>query len=1145
MNLIGILLRRLILTLFTLYSVNGYCILPEFEFAYASINNQIDTDNGIFSGATGDHGAPVTSGGIVIEGFEYGTKSATLISSFGHSFASTAISASTFGNQSAQAILENTADSNLVSGSNFLEVDNVIRRGLLQDGGLDTLIGQDGIATYNEDDLKSAEADYRRILLIDPFNSNAVEGILESRMARVIKGNLVWDIKRKELFITRYIEMAEDVDGSILKLEIDLLEEMSLIEKDNIKLLLEVYSDPLLLGPGALLRGDFIIAGSEVAQSYNRLIMATSTRFAKSEQDLANKIMALNFFNVGDLNYPNSRTSAAELLKVSHAYISSVLSLLNSYITETTYDLSESDGLDTDLEALNTDALLQLTLNQSKMTELATLTQQGYNTFGFLPDFVPFIKADAHNSNLYTFNKMKGLADSARIEAEKKESFICGVPCKPNQGILGDIKSFAQSEAEYRSRMLDLEVSYQQRLRSLVGDVIIDGIIEADIYTFLFPDVDMDGDGISERDAARADLEIEKGFDFSSGNKGQIAEQYLVITNAELRVDDSYDRMNDLVKEMTAVESEARVLAGLDQSTAQHIFERILSDGSKVSILTKQKGILRQNAADKAARQRKRRSQRSAFINTAIAFVGVVAAPFTAGASLAVTAAAYAGSLAEMDNISRNMSSVSGSTAKAEGVIDARINDINTLQRADITVVEAAKHAQERLIKAQYSIYQLALKQNNLSLSYTMAQRDVDREYHVLSQKSSEVQNLLADLNRTITMLKLNNDSKELGWANVDIRDTLTDSILFADKSLFRAKVWAYIALRSLDYYANLPPQSNGQPDIKLLNLYKKLNFARRSSDIQAVLNEMDVLATSDFIFTLTTVSCPDTGLLSFKYDLFSTNKIIYDDDGNPINNSDTTAYEYYSFFDEILYEGSKAYQARFRDNIRNSISVVGGVRKLNLVFGTDLFPRPTSEFGQYASNPFYLQSAKTSKVIGFSNPNCSGQGMPTDQQGIQINITGNMFGGPRVELKQLGNSFLKHTAWENTDFDENRRLIDPLKNITVYSSYQQILPSWLIGDIDPASLEKEEKIGSDVTAILTALVNGAGSGNTKTLSFTDRSVANDMWVLEINELEHSDNEVFFDQLELMLNEPVSDSPMAEFLTDIQLRVGWNYSNPN
>ena len=366
---------------------------------------------------------------------------------------------------------------------------------------------------------------------------------------------------------------------------------------------------------------------------------------------------------------------------------------------------------------------------------------------------------------------------------------ICGRPCTAAGGILGDLKQFAADQAEFRQRQLDLEISYGQRLRTLVGDVVVPGqsTPEPDIYTFLFPDIDIDGDGVTERDARRAELSA-LGYDFSSGNKGQIAEQYQVVAAAETRADSAVDQMVDLVRRMEAVELEARELAELDQSVAEDIFERITTDGAQISVLIKQRGYLQQAAADRAARRAKRRSMFGSFFGAAVSIGAAVA---TGGASIPFTIAAGVGGIMQ----SASLPSTSGSVAGKVGLIDAQINDIQTLQRADIVVIEAAKQAEAKLIKAKYQVYDLALSQNNLALSYLVAQRDVDRELNMLARQKSEVANLLVDKSRAEAMLRQNNANNYVGWEEVDVRDTLTKSLLIADKALMRAKVWTYITM--------------------------------------------------------------------------------------------------------------------------------------------------------------------------------------------------------------------------------------------------------------------------------------------------------------------------------------------------------------
>ena len=296
----------------------------------------------------------------------------------------------------------------------------------------------------------------------------------------------------------------------------------------------------------------------------------------------------------------------------------------------------------------------------------------------------------------------------------------------------------------------------------------------------------------------------------------------------------------------------------------------------------------------------------------------------------------------------------------------------------------------------------------------------------------------------------------------------------------------------------------------------------------------------------MSATSCQSLGLLSFKYHVLVSTATFFAANGQP-SAGGVTSEGVFRFQDPssgVIFEGARAYQARFRQALRDGLNIAGGIgnRSLKLVFATDLMPRK-SEAGVVGTNPFYLKTAVSSKITGFQNPNCLGTGVPVNAQGIQINLTGSLpVNSPFIRLAQRGNSYLKHSAWVNSDFDSQNKLLDPLAKINVYSSYQQLMPTWLIDDINPGSTTTEATIGSDVSALAQTLQSGQGPGG-KILEFTDRSVANDRWDLLIEENEHSNNTAFFDKLEQMLNSEVPVKESADFLTDIQLWTGWVYRN--
>lgn len=1077
--------------------------LPQFQRAIAVHENGIDTE----TTAVSSIGVSSSSGGVVSNVTVDG-QSAVLVASFGQPFAGTAMGAG-----AEQSLIDLASDQyrgQPQSGARFLDEEDIIRRGLIDPEGLENLTGLagdlDGVNTYDESLLIEAEANFRKALLINPFNVEAAEGAIRARLARVLKANLVWDFRQKEFFITRYTDSEGlDLTGRVLSKEIAGEEENSQRQRAAISLLLDLFSDPLFRGPGDLLRGAYAISGSEVAADTFELLFSTGQRFASSEIGWGEKSVQLNFFNQGMASQTDTRASVADRLANSQGYLTGVMQLVNPFI---------------DMDFAGSGDLLKLSASQGRLAELMTMTSEGYNPWGFVPDFVPFLSAESQNNNLFTYNRLKSVADSARVIAREKEQQV--------EDLLDEIKAFSTTANEYALRIAELEVTYESRLKSLAGVAVVDGQEVWDRFTFLVPDRDLDGDGVLERDKARMDLMAE-GISF--GAKGQVSDQYRIIEIAETRSEQAFNETQNVVRRMELREREAREISEVLESEAESIFLLIKENAEKTGLLIRQKARLQAKAQNRAARKQKRRGMFGGWLSTATGIAtGNPIAIFSG-----ITTMVEAG----------NSSSRPGAVTQTIGKIDAQIAEIQALERAEITVTQMEAQKEQLLIKAKFAIAELALSQANLGLDYYIAERDVDREVNRLSNILGQVKSTYSDFQRLQALLTKNEDNLEIGWADEDVRDVLTNEVIIADEALNRAKVWTFVALRSLEYYANKPPQSNGQPNSQILSLYKRLYFARKTSDLAALLNDMDTLANTDFVFTIETSSCPNRGLLSLKYDILAPTPVLFENDGVPaadgVNGEET--FRYRDVRTGTIYAGREAYQAMFRDALREGLSEENGVKTLRLVFGTDLYP-PKTDVTQAASNPFYVKSATNAKVIGFANPNCSGVGVPNDSQGIQVNLTGNLnVSSPFIKLAQRGNSYLKHTAWENEDFDSDNRLIDPLKNLTVYSSYEQVLPSWLITDVDPGSNETEERIGSDVVAVFQALRNGQGPAG-KALSFTDRSVANDRWELKIEANESADNFIFLNRLEQMLQTAEPD-PSADFLTDIQLWIGWNYRNPN
>lgn len=1011
-------------------------------------------------------------------------------------------------------LLEN-AETGYDSGALFLTIEDVFKKAIVDTGdvAVETLTQLNGIPSYNDAALTQSENTFRRTLLLRPYDTAALEGILNVRQAKVLKDNLVFDIKRREQLRKRLTGTA--AGSAVLAAEIQMLADMSTRQKNSIALLMNLFKDIQIGGVGGLVRGEFISGdGAEVNETY-KLIFSTAARFAEIQADLARKRLLLNFFN--DESGAATRIQALDELAQAHAYITQILALMNPLIDETFY--SENSDV------------LRLSTLQAKMDEVFSLDKQGYNPFGFLPDFVPFVSGGSENSNLSTFSSMYSVALGAANLAEEKEG---NARATENQ--------YASSSMEYEKSLTDTRNSYTQRLKSLVGVVTISGSEEPDVYTFLIPDLtkNADGDWIydpkipSERMKERDRLAAEKGWIF--GAKGQIAVQYQNIANAEIREDVALNQMQNLVNEIEIRETTAQKILGVQGQVTDNVIRIMKESGEQVGALIREKGRLQKEFEISAARRRKS-SGLFASATKYLSGIAKIASGNPSGISDILSGHSGLASALTEYQVARSQAELTGQLAS----LDAKMQELQTMEKVQITITQAAGQQQELLLRTEQEVRIRLLEMANLELNCFMTRRDADREMTILSNMIDEVNTLLSDMNRSIKLAEASGDSV-IGWVDEDVRDVLTNSVMIADQAFFRAQVWTFTALRALEYYANKAPDALGQPNLQIKSLYKSLYSARNAKDLLALLTTMDAKAQSDFVFTVGKVECPSRGLLSLKYDIITPTMVGFEADGQT---GDTdTAFRFSDPETGTVYEGALAYQAAFRNVLRQGLSGTSPFRQLRIVFSTDLFPRAYLGNDTSGSNPFFDASTTTAKIVGFTDLNCSGPGMSANVQGIQVNMTGKLDVStmPTLSFSQSGNSYLKHTKWTIADFDTNGMLINPLKNITVYSAYTQTLPTWLVQDVEMSGTKPDaetERIGSKVTAAIQSLRNGTGTGGVaKTLYFTDRSVANDRWELIIDEFAKAENRTFINKVAQMLASPVSTT---DFLTDIQLWIGWAY----
>ncbi len=1034
-----------------------------------------------------------------------------LYSSFGHSFQTTG---------SAKDSREKGKDL-YNRGAKFLEDQNIFKRGVLDDP---TIEGKDTAlldANYDQIKLELAEKNFRSALYLDPFDSDSLLGIIKVRLAMAERNNLLADDLTRKLHCKR-LTSTESGD-SILREEIEFLDNISGengTQRESIALLLDLFRDSQYRGPGALLRGEIKAADMTLANRVLIVLYNCGRRFVESELSIAEKKLLYDFFDE-----TRNCKEILERLSASSQYIVDMLFLISAYTLESV--------------RIQCDANLLLGL-QKRMQILYYQINEGYNPFGFLPDFVPFASNGADDSNLSTFNSLIGIAEDATEQARLTETNV------ETENIV-----FEGNQADYAKNLSDLQATYAQRLQSLVGTVKIDGEEVPDVFTFLIPDQDLDNplDNITERDERRLEL-TNSSIEFRG--KGQIGQQWLIIKNAEKRCDVAFNDLNNNFNEIVIRETTAQSITGISSDISQ----LILSNGKKVGLLTREKGILQNEALQQIAVQQRRSSWCGRAQELGDKYLGEVKDPFFSGEKKLLKggpAAAISSVCQGVDGMFNQywtgrsilkIAAIQGQLEMDLANIDAKIQEIQAIERADIVMLENRKE----LKRTEQELKVLALKQANLSLNIEMCRRDLTREQEQLMNLQDEAARLISDYARAS---RLAENEGQFGWNDNDIRKVHTNDMLIAEAAFNRAQIWTFLALRALEYYANRPPQSNGQPDQILQGLYKQLYQARNANHCMSgstdtpggVIPNMKALAGTDFLFSAKDASCPQRGILSVKYDVIVPTEVKYEASEGSIvlNNVDNeSTYRYYDSNDSILYEGAKAYQAAFRAALRNSLSTDYGTQIFKLVFSTDLFAREpandTSTINGF--NPFGADVVNA-KIVGFQHSACAGTGVIPNVQGVRVNFVGTFVdinNAPEIEIYQKGNSYLKHTRFLLDRDPLTGRIKDPWKSISVYSAYEQLMPTGLLGIVN----ETGELISSSVGGIICPLLNQNAVGaslSTVSLDFTDRSVANDHWEIIIRD--EGVSHVFFEKLVTALNNPMPQNPNEDFLTDIQLWIGW------
>ena len=1041
------------------------------------------------TGTLNNPGTFLGGGGSLIEDYysDTGTNPGTSFS-FGHPFAGIAYLPCL--NKNLGGIAEKDLDKstsfyfnkNITKGNEFLDIGP----------GLD----------FDEKSLINAERYFVSLIHANPFNENGVTNLMKARIRRGTAYNILTDRKILQAFNKKFQQTSFYESGEYFLIEeINLLEEASKYAQKSSDLLFELLADKQYRGIGEYLRGevqpDTQYLSNKTTETL-RLMTESVRRYAEIEMHLARKNLLLEFMDA------DFRKVALNQLMDLEIYLTEAVRALSSISDQRHYSYNGLGVLKGILE---------------KIHSMESGVQQGHNAFGFVNDFVPFL-IPSNQQTSHSDNVLRAI-DFAQILIEDARSYQLLAQENMN--------AFNNYDKEYREKAESLSVSYNSRLKSLCGIIENKGVVvpddrfEPDIFTYPI-------ENISERENLVSRLPGSRRL----RSFGEIAIQHQNIQNADDRIKQAINEMGNLVKEMEIHQEAGSKLA----EGRKNLAELVLANGQKIALLTRQKGILQKEAIINNARLQKRSQKMNMFRNIAYNIIDFIPVNKTKKISDKNFESAlfklmfdnYFDILSGIEQYRsiQESANIQGDLAVAQADIDATILEIRAMEQAEVHF----QAMRDQLIRTEEQLKVLALRMANLQIQIRIAERDMIQQEIRLGNMFAEVDSLLASYAK---QMRLADEHYNLAWLRPDHRAAMNHYQYDAEESFFRAQCGTYIAVRALEYYLN--------ECIKIDDIYEMLYTSRRVENLEMVLTEVKARISEAPLFV--DVMCPGNNILSLKYDLLSSTdfEMCESGTGEICNIYNEDMFTYYDKYHNRLLRGRKAYNAAFRDFLRDNYNPEEGKEVLEFTFSTDILPRRDislppgmSEPYEVRNNPlFYSHEATGQVILGFEPPNCKDPSQPP-YQGISINFT-SPFNELRkrtyvIELSQVGNMTLRSSSREKKYNPD-----DPTEGLIVYSTYQQKFPIFLHPRDDFDYME----IGSYRKALLSPRINNDVVGTPNlTLAFTDRSVANDQWIFRMYPID-ADNRKFLDDLDKALDEAITDpGEDFNFISDIQFRLGWS-----
>lgn len=572
---------------------------------------------------------------------------------------------------------------------------------------------------YFEDELLLAQQHYRAALAINPYNTNAAEGLLKvyyERMAPLIYGGNV------ALILSTRARMHNKTTGE----ELTLRREAEALFQRALDIFIEAtglaYDMRLLNGTDPYVDVARLRAESDPADLgvVPFLVDTYATALARRSETIAG-ILELEYLSsfshpVYPIEQaPERQAILAELqdFRTSLTRQSLVLtpfSDLDTYLRSDISLVSTVVGNLNDLDKVVRNGDLFFSISRDLT---GNVTGEGFGSYS--PEYVPFL-FDPYQYPQYT-NSFALLLDRAKENGEFAQDL--------EDDAFYSIRDFDNNQAELEQRFQDIRSKYNDELVILCGQRLEDGELVPDLKYFLH----------LPEDRLQFDTYTDPGE-----SKGAVYQQHLAVETAGTNLDAALLDLENIYLKIEAHEDTAEKIAG----TLDNLAMLMDANGKAIAAIDSTSAHLQALIQKEQAKRAKKNG-----INKLFKAVGTaVVAFYTQNYELALKAAV---NVVEGVNDIRAASSYGKSASHTEqlGILAAQKEKIKAMESAQIVFQQRT----ELLLKTEEDVFAMMLDAERLKLNIMMAEQRLDMEMQERDNLLGRVAYLIQESHRATTQL--------------------------------------------------------------------------------------------------------------------------------------------------------------------------------------------------------------------------------------------------------------------------------------------------------------------------------------------------------------------------------------------------------